>query len=210
MKISSEKVKLIQNLVSEGYLKSKRVIRAFRKVPREDFVLPKDRDFAYADYPLSIPSGQTISAPHMVAMMLELAGITGGEKILEVGAGSGYNAAMMAELAGKKGRVYATELDRELADFARDNLRKSVYENVRIIHSDGSLGLESKKPFDRVIVTCACHEVPENLLDQLKEGGLLLAPVGGPMHQELILIRKTKSGLVTEKHGGCVFVPLRH
>ncbi len=210
MKISSEKEKLIQDLVSEGYLKSERVIRAFRKVPREDFVLPRDREFAYADYPLSIPSGQTISAPHMVAIMLELADITGGEKVLEVGAGSGYNAALMAELAGKRGMIYATELDRELADFAKDNLRKSGHGNVRIVHSDGSLGLEREKPFDRIMVACACPEVPEALIRQLREGGILLAPVGGPMHQELLLIRKTKNGLVTEKHGGCVFVPLRH
>ncbi len=210
MCMEKERGKMIERLVSEGFLRSHVVKEAFRRVRREDFILPPDRESAYSDTPLSIIGGQTISAPHMVAIMLELAGLEGGEKVLEVGAGSGYNAALMAEMVGEKGKIISIEFDHELAEFARGNIEKAVYNSVIVLNGDGSKGYEKEKPYDLIMVTCATPEIYPAWKDQLKEGGKIIAPVGGGFGQELVLARKGKGKLVKENHGGCVFVPLRH
>jgi protein-L-isoaspartate(D-aspartate) O-methyltransferase len=197
---------LIKNLVEQGYLKTRRVISVFEKVQREDFVMQRDRAFAYADYPLSILAGQTISAPHMVAIMTELLEAKAKDKVLEIGAGSGYQAAILSKLVRK---VYSIEVDPELVAFARENLAKAKIRNVEVIQGDGSEGHKKAKPYDKIIVTCATPEIFGSWVSQLKMGGILIAPVGGGFHQELIRMRKTKKGLEKENHGGCAFVPLR-
>ncbi len=203
MEFEVQKNRLIEELRQHDISES--VLSAMRKVPRHLFVPEKEQRNAYADYPLPIGWGQTISAPHMVAIMCELLDIQDGMKILEIGAGSGYHAAMMALLAGS-GHVYAVETIEGLALFARDNLKKAGITNVTVIVEDGSLGLPGYAPYDRISVACAAPEILDTLTAQLKEGGKLVIPVG-KYFQELYLVTKT-NGLKKEAKGGVVFVPL--
>ena len=152
----SEKDRLIKNLMAEGYLKTEKIINAFRDVPREEFVLSGDKRIAYADYPLQIGGGQTISAPHMVAIMTELLDPQKTDKVLEIGAGSGYQAAILSNLVKN---IYTVEIDPVLADMASENLRRAGYKNVQIITGDGSLGYPKQKPYDKIIVTCATPKI---------------------------------------------------
>lgn len=184
---------------------SERVLAAMKSIPRHLFVPERERGNAYDDYPLSIGCDQTISAPHMVAIMCDLLDIQDGMNVLEIGAGSGYHAAVMAVLAGS-GHVYTVERIESLASFARDNLKKAGIKNVTVIVEDGSLGLPGFAPYDRISVAAASPEILETLTDQLKFGGKLIIPVG-KHYQELYLVTKT-DGLKKEAKGGVVFVPL--
>jgi protein-L-isoaspartate(D-aspartate) O-methyltransferase len=158
--------------------------------------------------PLDICHGQTISAPHMVAIMCELLELSEGHKVLEIGSGSGYNAAVMGELVGKSGHVYTVERIEPLMHFARENLKETGYNNVTVILEDGSMGYSGYAPYDRISVTCAAPHIPEPLLEQLKPGGIMVIPVGN-YSQELIRIKKDGEGNIhKEKKGGVVFVPL--
>lgn len=195
---------LANRLISEGYLRSRRIIRAFQKIDRKLFVLRPEE--ACLDHPLPIPGGQTISAPHMVAIMLELLEPKKTDSILEIGAGSGYSAALLGTLAKK---VTSIEVDKVLVAFAKRNLKKAKIKNVIVIHGDGSLGFPKAAPYDKIIFTCAVPKIPKAVISQLKYPGLLLAPVGGEFYQDLILLRKKSGKLKKENHGGCVFVPLR-
>lgn len=203
MEFEVQKNNLIEELRMHGI--SERVLDAMRKVPRHLFVPEREQMNAYADYPLPIGWGQTISAPHMVAIMCDLLDIQDGMKILEIGAGSGYHAAVMAVLAGS-GHVYAVETIEGLALFARDNLKKAGITNVTVLVEDGSLGLPDYAPYDRISVACAAPEILDTLTDQLRVGGKLVIPVGRNF-QELYLVTKT-NGLKKEAKGGVVFVPL--
>ncbi len=203
MEFEVEKNRMIEEL--RYYGTSERVLAAMRKVPRHLFVPEKEKRNAYADYPLPIGWGQTISAPHMVAIMCDLLDIRDGMKILEIGAGSGYHAAIMAVLCGN-GHVYAVETIEGLAQFARDNLKKAGITNVTVIVADGSLGLPEQAPYDRISVACAAPEILDTLTEQLKVGGKLIIPVG-KYFQELYLVTKT-NGLKKEVKGSVVFVPL--
>jgi protein-L-isoaspartate(D-aspartate) O-methyltransferase len=200
---------LVKDLVSEGYVHSRRVEDAMLKVDRALF-LPEDaRPYAYADTPLGIGSGQTISAPHMVAIMAELLEPPVGGKCLEIGAGSGYNAAILAELVGPKGKVVSVERHAELAATAERNVAAAGYsQSVKVVVGDGSLGYPEEAPYDRAIVTCASPELPKPIGEQLKEGGWALVPVGGRMWQTLYKFEKRGGKIVSTAHGGCVFVPL--
>jgi protein-L-isoaspartate(D-aspartate) O-methyltransferase len=204
----AERGRLIERLVRSGYLRSDKVIEAMAKVPRHRF-LPEDVGAsAYADRPLSIGLGQTISAPHMVAIMTELLGIEPDSCILEVGTGSGYQAAVLAELA-PEGHVYSVERIRELATRANASLQELNYGNVEVMTGDGTLGWAKHAPYDRIMITAASPTVPKPLVDQLSDGGRLLIPVGGRWSQTLIEVCKDEVGVVDERrHGGCVFVPL--
>jgi len=210
MKFEEERRKLVEKLIREGILKTKEVIEAFLKVPREEFVPPHLRRFAYADTPLPIGYGQTISAPHMVAMMTEALAPKKGDKVLEVGTGSGYQAAILAEIVGDEGHVWTIERIPELAEFARDNLRRTSYaRRVTVIVGDGSKGYPEAMPYNRIIVTAAAPEVPGPLIEQLAPGGRLVIPVGDSFTQRLLIIKKRRDGSLTEKWGPyCVFVPL--
>jgi protein-L-isoaspartate(D-aspartate) O-methyltransferase len=206
MGINEDREMLISKLQGEGYLKSDKVILAFREVPREEFVLESDRGYSYSDYPLQIGNGQTISAPHMVAIMTELLKTRQTDNVLEIGSGSGYQAAILSRLVN---HVYTVEVEPDLAVSAKRNLEKAGCNNVDVIVGDGSKGHPPASPYDKIIVTCATPEIFQAWKDQLKDGGILIAPVGGFYHQDLILLRKSRGGFKRESHGGCVFVPLR-
>jgi protein-L-isoaspartate(D-aspartate) O-methyltransferase len=199
--------RLVENLKLEGRIKSKSVEEAFLKIPRENFVTESVKNFAYADTPLEIGSGQTISAPHMVAIMCEALDVNKGHKILEIGAGSGYHSAIVSELVGKNGRIYTVERHGNLAEFAENNLKKTKIKNVIVKIGDGSLGLEEYSPYDRIYVTCSAPNIPQPLIDQLKDGGKMLIPVGR-MFSKLVLIEKEKGKIKEKDLGGCSFVPL--
>ncbi len=185
-----------------------RVLEAMLRVPRHLFVPPQYSREAYSDYPLPIGYGQTISAPHMVAIMCDLLDVLPGHKVLEVGGGSGYHAAVVAELVGKNGKVVMIERIPELAERAKNTLEALGYDNVKVVVGDGSEGYEEEAPYDRIYVTAAAPEVPEPLLKQLKPGGKMVIPVGDAI-QELYVIEKDWSGRIRKKRwGGVRFVPL--
>jgi len=182
------------------------VLDAMSRVPRELFVPEQLRDRAYEDTPLPIGLGQTISAPHMVAIMSDLLDVRPGMKILEVGGGSGYHAAVLAALTGPQGRVYSVERMPDLAAAARRNLQAAGIENVTVVEGDGSLGLPEHAPYDRISVAASAQKIPEPLKEQLQVGGKMVLPVGGGS-QELILVTR-KNGLLAEEKMGVIFVPL--
>lgn len=163
-----------------------------KAINREDFLPPVMRPHAWEDHPLPIGFGQTISAPHMYAIMLEAAQIREGEKILEIGTGSGYGAALLSFLAGKKGRVYSIELVPQLAEAAKKSL-SSAGLKAKVIAGNGSNGHAKAAPYDCIMVTAACASIPPALLQQMKEGGRMLVPVGGYV-QELLLVEKSAGG----------------
>lgn len=191
-------------LIPRG-IKDERVLNAMRNVPRHLFVPEYIRHSAYDDMALPIGEDQTISQPYMVAVMTELLELKGDEKVLEIGTGSGYQAAVLAELAGE---VYTIERIPELADRARKKLADNGYDNAHVTVSDGTKGLEDAAPFDRIIITAATPKIPEPIINQLKEGGIVVAPVGERFSQMLIKGRKEKGILIEEYHTPCVFVPL--
>jgi protein-L-isoaspartate(D-aspartate) O-methyltransferase len=210
--------KLIDGLIKQGILRSPKVIRAMRTVPRTKF-LPQDmQSYTATDTPLPVGFGQTISAPHMVSIMNEALQLEVGNKVLEVGAGSGWHAATIAEIIAPKGaprsewgHVYTTEIVQALAEIAKKNVMNVGYgDRVTIIHADGSKGYPEKAPYDRVLVTAAAPDVPEPLLEQLKSDGIMLVPVGSvSMFQNLIKITKGSDGKIKQENlGGVAFVPL--
>lgn len=182
------------------------VIEAFKKVPREEFVLPEWRDSAYEDSALPIIAEQTISQPSTVVLMLDALEMKPGMKVLEIGAGSGYNAALLSKIADK---VYSIERIKELAEFAKKNLKRAKITNVTVIHADGKKGHPKEAPYDRIIVTAGGEKIPKALLKQLKNNGVLLMPVGPEYGQQLIRVRRFGKEYTYEKLGGYVFVPLR-
>ena len=200
----------MKRLIDYGYLKSPDLIAAFKKVPRHRFIAEDLRDNAYVDQPLPTGKGQTISAPSMIAIMLEVLDLKPGQKILEIGAGSGYNAALIAEVIGPNGKLYTIERIKEIAKVGKENLEKTGYKNVKILIGDGTLGYKRAAPWDRIIVTACSPEVPKTLISQLKIGGKLAAPVGrNYMGQVLVTVeRESYKKNNIERYGGCSFVPL--
>jgi protein-L-isoaspartate(D-aspartate) O-methyltransferase len=187
-------------------ISDERVLAAMASVPRHLFVPRHLRARAYDDMPLPIGHGQTISQPLMVATMLQAMRLRGCERVLEVGAGSAYQAALLGELARE---VVAVEIVPELARSAADTLRRLGHSNVEIVEGDGSLGWPAKAPYDVIAIAAAAPAVPPPLIEQLAIGGRLLAPVGGRYGQTLVRMRKLGDGrVVTEDLGGCAFVPL--
>ena len=193
-----------EQIIGRG-IKDPRVIAAMKKVPRHLFVEEALQSQAYSDHPLPIGEKQTISQPYMVALMTEALQLTGKEKILEIGSGSGYQAAVLAELAAK---VFSMERIRTLAIRARKLLYELGYFNVEIRFSDGTYGWPEESPFDGITVTAGSPDIPQPLIDQLSDGGRLVIPVGDAFVQELIRITKTGGGIEREDLGGCRFVKL--
>ncbi len=186
-------------------IKDKRVLGAFSKVPRELFVPPELQALAYEDKPLLIGFGQTISQPYIVALMIQSLELKGREKVLEIGTGSGYQAALLAELVQS---VYSVERIPELAEAAKKLLGEMGYRNVHIGVAGEELGWKEHAPYDGIIVAAAAPSVPQSLVDQLATGGIMIIPVGSRWEQELLKLRKEQSGNQIEKLGGCRFVPL--
>ncbi len=205
-----EREELIERLTKWGYLNKPEVVKAFRKVPRHEFVPENIQNYSYADQPLSIGSGQTISAPSMIAIMMESLDLAPEQRVLEIGAGSGYNAALVAEIVGRKGEVITVERIAELAEFAESNLKKTGYGWIRVVTGDGTKGYQEGAPWDRILVTACAPELPNPLIAQLKIGGKLGAPVGQHyMAQTWIVVEKQgEKKLKIQEHGGCSFVPL--
>jgi len=203
-----KRTKLINELLEMG-IKNEKVINAIRKIPREKFVAEDQKDYAYENIPLSIPSNQTISQPYTVAYMIELLEIKRGNKILEIGTGSGYNATLLKTLAGKNGEVYSIEIIEELNLQAKENLKNAKIKDVNLILGDGNLGYKEKAPFDRIIITAATKHIPKNLIDQLKDGGIFVAPIEkSGSYQVMTKIIKKDGRLITTEHGFFNFVPM--
>ncbi len=182
-----------------------KVIEAFSTVPRHLFIPKHRREFSYNDYPVSIGVGQTISQPFIVALMTQLLDIKGQEKVLEIGTGSGYQAAILTAMGA---RVYSIERIQELADQARININEAGY-SVEITVGDGTLGLKEFAPYDRVIVTAATPSISSHWVEQLNVSGIIVAPVGDLYRQELIVGTKLDDGSLDQRMVcGCVFVPL--
>ena len=198
---------LITFLRNSGYLTSDSVEDAFRNIPRHEFVPTSELNNAYDNEPLSIMKKQTISQPGVVSRMTEWLDIKDGQKILEIGTGSAWQTAILSYLVGT-GIVYSLERHPELVKFATENLEKFQLDNVHVILGDGSLGYPQESPYDRIIITAACTEIPLPLLEQLGENGLIIAPVGDSS-QSLVLLKKTSGGIVEIKNQPhYIFVPL--
>ncbi len=182
-----------------------RVLDAMRSVERHLFVPKEYLDEAYNDHPLPIGHGQTISQPYIVALMTEALELKGDEKVLEIGTGSGYQTAILAQLAKE---VYSIERIPELYEKAREKLNQLGYKNIKLKLFDGTLGWDEYQPYDAILVTAGAPSIPQPFLDQLKEGGRLVIPVGERHEQELIKIIKQKDTQIRESLGGCRFVDL--
>lgn len=191
-------------LIPRG-IRDERVLKAMKKIPRHLFVDESNQYKAYDDMALPIEEGQTISQPYMVAIMTELLELKGDEKVLEVGTGSGYQAAILAELSKE---VYTIERFAVLIEKAEERFRFLGYNNIHTRVGDGTLGWPEEAPFDRVVITAATPAVPEPIMRQLSAGGIIVAPVGDRFSQQLIKVKKSKGKLLEERHTPCVFVPL--
>ena len=199
------RLKMVEEQIIARGIKDLRLTGAMRKVPRHLFVEEALQSQAYSDHPLPIGEKQTISQPYMVALMTEALALTGKEKVLEIGTGSGYQTAILAELASK---VFSVERIRSLAIKARKLLLGLGYFNTEVKFSDGTVGWLDESPFDAIMVTAGSPEIPQPLIDQLKVGGRLAIPVGDIHAQDLIRIIKTEDGIKREDLGGCRFVKL--
>ena len=196
---------MVHNQIIPRGIRNKKVLKSMLKVPRHKFVDEKYYGSAYADHPLPIGEGQTISQPYMVALMTECLEPKGKETVLEVGTGSGYQAAVLAELVRK---VYTVERIENLVIQARKVLADLNYNNVEVFLRDGSPGLEEASPFEGIMVTAASPDIPQVLIEQLAEGGRLVIPVGSSFSQTLIVVTKKKGKIEKKEVCGCVFVPL--
>ncbi len=198
---------LINYLKDSEFLTNDNVESAFRNIPRHEFVPISELDRAYYNEPLSIMKDQTISQPGVVARMTEWLDVKDGQKILEIGTGSAWQTAILSYLVGT-GTVYSIERHSKLVKFAKNNLEKFGLDNTQVILGDGTLGYSEESPYDKIIITAACTEIPLPLLEQLGENGLLIAPVGNSS-QSLVLLKKTSEGIVEIKNQpNYIFVPL--
>ena len=198
---------LIDVLKNSGFLNDGNVESAFRNIPRHEFVLGSELDNAYSDVPLPTMNKQTISQPAVVSRMTEWLDVKKGQKILEIGTGSGWQSAILSYLVGD-GSVYSVERHPELVKFAQENLKKFKISNAHVVLGDGSQGYPDASPYDRIIVTAACTKIPLPLFDQLNENGIIVGPVGDTS-QSLVLLKKKSGEMVEIKNESrYVFVPL--
>ncbi len=196
---------MVEVQLRQHSIRDERVLMAMGKVPREKFVAPEFVRDAYADGPIPIGSGQTVSQPFMVAAMLEALEVRQTDRVLEVGTGTGYEAAVLGELAAE---VWTVERHGDLADKAQHILAELGYRNVHVEWGDGSRGLAEHAPFDRIIVAAGAPQAPPSLIAQLADGGRLVVPVGTRAEQQLQIVRKIGGDVITSSHVLCCFVPL--
>jgi len=197
--------KMVEEQIIARGIKDKKLIEAMYKIERHRFIPEKFRDSAYGDFPVPIGEGQTISQPYMVALMTECLSLKGKEKVLEIGTGSGYQTAILAELAKE---VYSIERIESLKINAEKILNELGYTNIKIRLGDGTLGWPEEAPFDRIMVTAADQDVPPPLLEQLNQNGIMVIPLGDRFSQVLTKIEKRDNQIIRQEVCGCVFVPL--
>ena len=202
---AQQRRRMVEEQLKARGIRDQRVLDAMLNVPRHLFVRPEDREWAYADGPLPIGFGQTISQPYIVARMTELLGLKGEEKVLEIGTGSGYQAAVLAHLARE---VHTVERIPELAEQARERLKRLGLTNVHVHVADGTLGWPAEAPYDAILVTAAAPQIPQPLLEQLAEGGRLVAPVGSRGLQYLERWTQVGDDFLHERFEPVAFVPL--
>ena len=203
--LDEQRARMVEDQLRSRGIRDVRVLTAMGKVPREEFIAGDDLGDAYGDHPLPIGAGQTVSQPYIVAAMVEALELRPSDRVLEVGTGTGYEAAVLAELAAE---VWTVERHRELASGAQAILARLGYTNVHVIHGDGSLGLPEHAPFDRILVAAAAPRIPESLVAQLVDGGRLVLPVGTRFEQQVQIVRKEDKELFVTLHDLCRFVPL--
>lgn len=202
---SDERRIMVERQIAARGIHDPRVLSAMREVPRHLFIPPPYDRAAYDDNPLPIGNGQTISQPYIVALMTELLRPKPTDHVLEIGAGSGYQAAVISRLVQ---RLTTIERIAAIADLARTNLKSLGIDNVIVLEGDGTLGYPGNAPYDGIIITAATPTVPQPLIEQLADGGTLVAPVGGRDIQDLIALHKQGRSIIQESHGGVRFVPL--
>jgi protein-L-isoaspartate(D-aspartate) O-methyltransferase len=202
---ADEREAMVAEQLADRGITDERVLEAMGRVPRELFVSERDRHKAYRDMPLRIGYGQTISQPYMVAVICQAAEVRDGDRVLDIGTGSGYQAAVLAELGAK---VYTVERIPELAERAGERLARAGYENVDVHVGDGSLGLPEHGPYDAIVVAAAAPAMPESLYAELRERGRLVVPVGGQHGQRLEVIVRSPEGPAVARSIPCRFVPL--
>jgi protein-L-isoaspartate(D-aspartate) O-methyltransferase len=203
---ATERFTMVESQLRQRGIHDERLLAAMSKVPRHEFVSPQNWNEAYADHPIPIAEKQTTSQPYMIAAMVQAAQIKPEDRILEIGAGSGYQTALLAELASQ---VFAVERYASLAEAAQKTLERLGYRNAKIVTGDGSLGLPEAAPYDAIIVSAAAPRIPQALTDQLAVGGRLLIPVGESDQQVLQLVQRKADGTtIVRTLEGCRFVPL--
>lgn len=199
------RLRMVEEQLRARGIRDERLLGAMAKIPREPFVCPEEFGNAYGDHPVPIGAGQTISQPYIVAAMLEKLQLQPRDRVLEVGTGTGYQAAVLAELAGE---VWTVERHAELARKAQSILHNLGYSNIHVVNGDGSRGLPAQAPFDKIVVSAAAPKIPEALTAQLAEAGRMIVPVGSRDEQQLQLVRKSAGQVLVTSEDLCRFVPL--
>jgi protein-L-isoaspartate(D-aspartate) O-methyltransferase len=203
--LAQQRGRMVNEQLRSRGIRDERLLAAMAGVPREEFIPGEDEGNAYGDYPLPIGAGQTISQPYIVAAMVDALAVGADDRVLEVGTGTGYQAAILGELAAE---VWTIERHAELANRAREILLRLGYANVHVVHGDGSLGLPEHAPFDKMLVAAAAPRIPDALVAQLVEGGLLVVPVGSRSEQQVRVVRKLGEDRIVTLLDPCRFVPL--
>ena len=203
--LPQQRARMVEQQLRARGIRDLRLLAAMGKVPREAFIAGEYLQDAYADHPVPIGAGQTVSQPYIVAAMVEALDVHQSDRVLEVGTGTGYEAAVLAELAAE---VWAIERHAELADQAREILARLGYAQVHVVHGDGSVGLPEQTPFDKILVAAAAPQIPESLVEQLADGGRLVVPVGSRSEQQVHIVRKQGGEVVVTTNDLCRFVPL--
>jgi protein-L-isoaspartate(D-aspartate) O-methyltransferase len=205
-----EREEKVKWLIRHGYLRSERIKNAILKIPREDFIPPLYRDYAYLEVPLPLPGeNATISCPHSYPLFYEAIGLDKGHKFLEIGLGSGYGAALAREIVGTDGLVVSVEIDPLTFEFARNNLESACYDDIVLFRGDGGFGCPEMSPYDRICITAACIKIPPPLIKQLKTGGRLVCPLIEDGIQNLVSLEKREKGITRWVICEVLYVSLR-
>lgn len=203
--LEEQRARMVEDQLRSRGIRDVRVLAAMGKVPREEFIASEDFRDAYGDHPLPIGAGQTVSQPYIVAAMVEALELRPSDRVLEVGTGTGYQAAILGELAAE---IWTIERHEELISRARVILSRLGYKNVCVAHGDGSLGLPEHAPFDRILVAAAAPRIPESLVAQLLDGGKMVLPIGTRYEQQVHIVHKECKEIFVTTHDLCRFVPL--